>query len=119
MTDKVGRFTFQHSKMMAGRGRGALLTTPDRGLTFLVPKYASTGRGEVLRSSFDTMPDMSGSPIMKPGNSEYTKNKSGLSNDMSDLVRQIGSEIGEAIRDSLLQARPSSLSPSDLFLEKP
>lgn len=36
---------------------------------------------------------------------------------MSDLVRRIGFEIGEAIRDNLLQTGYSSLSPGDCFGE--
>ncbi|KAF7705597.1 hypothetical protein HF521_020883, partial [Silurus meridionalis] len=50
------------------------------------------------------------SPITKPY--MHNKHESGLSSDVSDLVRQIGSEIGEAIRDSLLQTRHSSLPSS-------
>ncbi|KAI2645127.1 Gag polyprotein [Labeo rohita] len=57
---------------------------------------------------------MSCSPVTKP---EYAKHELDLPSDTSDLVRQIGSEIGEAIRDSLLQTRHSSLSPSGCFGE--
>lgn len=68
----------------------------------------------MLRSLVDTRPDMSCSPITKP---EYDKQESELPSDISDLVRQIGSEIGEAIRDSLLQTRHASLSPGGWFGE--
>ncbi|XP_058603961.1 uncharacterized protein LOC131522474 [Onychostoma macrolepis] len=110
--DKEEKLAFEHRIMMAGRGRGALLATPDRGFQFMGPEYASTGRGGLLRLSVDARPDVGCSPITKSGNPEYTKHDSGLPSDMSNLVRQIGSEIGEAIRDSLLQTRHSSLSPS-------
>lgn len=113
--DKEERFTFEQN-MMAGRGRGALLTTPDRGFQFMGPEYASTGRGGMLRLS-DARLDIRCSPITKPGSPECTKHESGLSNDMSNLIRQIGSEIGEAIRDSLLQTRHSSLTSSGCFGE--
>lgn len=36
--DKEGRLAFEHSLMMAGRGRGALVTTPDRGFQFVGPE---------------------------------------------------------------------------------
>lgn len=108
---------FDQSVMMAGRGRGVLLTTPDRDFQFMGPEYTSTGRGKAVRSLGDTRPDMCCSPIAKPVKPEYTNVESGLTNEMSDLVRQIGSEIGEAIRDTLLQTGHSSLPSSDRFAD--
>lgn len=104
---------------MAGRGRGALPTTPDRGFQFMGPKHASTGRGRTNKLPVDAGPDVSCSPITNPGNLEFTNTDSGLPSDMSSLIRQIGSEIGEAIRDSLLQARHSSLPPSGYLGDNP
>lgn len=103
--------------MMAGRGRGVLMATPDRDSQFMGPEYTSTGRGKAVRSSVDTRPDMCCSPIAKPVKPEYTNVESGLTNEMSDLVRQIGSEIGEAIRDTLLQTGRSSLTSSGRFAD--
>lgn len=56
---KEGRSAVEHSQVMAGRGRGVLLATPDRGFHFMGPKYASTGRGGMLRSSVKARTDMS------------------------------------------------------------
>lgn len=103
--------------MMAGRGRGVLLATPDRDFQFMGPEYTSTGRGKAVRSSVDTRPDMCCSPIAKPVKPEYSNVESGLTNEMNDFVRQIGSEIGEAIRDTLLQTGRSSLTSSGRFAD--
>ncbi|XP_052454489.1 uncharacterized protein LOC128014850 [Carassius gibelio] len=87
----------------AGRGRGSLLNTPDRAKLFEDPEYCSTGRGRGIGLSPDDGVQMCGSPIAAASNYEFAPQESEMSGQMSNLIRQIGIEIGQSIRESMMR----------------
>ncbi len=86
-----------------GRGRGSLMNTPDETRLFGDPQYCSTGRGRTVGVSAYDSSEMCGSPLPRASNFEYAPQESEMSGQMSNLIKQIGSEIGQSIRESMMR----------------
>ena len=106
-----------------GAGRGVLAFTPivhaapGHGL-LASPEFTSTGRGRFLTPPVQSIPPLSFDVPSSPLNSNNGTSPSQL----NDLIRQIGSEIGDSIRASLLQpgdSSPSLAHPPRQFQESP
>lgn len=87
----------------AGRGQGSLVNTPDKTRLFGDPEYCSTGRGRTINVSANERVEMCGSPGAAASNYEFSPRESEMSGQMSNLIKQIGFEIGQSIRESLMR----------------
>jgi hypothetical protein len=94
-----------------GRGSGVLAFTPivqsaPGSRVFAGPEFTSTGRGRLFTPPDQGIPplsfDVPSSPVLSNNGTPPSQ--------LSDLINQIISEIGESSRASLLQPGASSLS---------
>lgn len=97
--------------LTVGRGRGMLTNTPGKPMLFEDPEYCSTGRvRSMVASAADR--EMCGTPFIKENDSGYAPGEPELSGQMGNLIRQIGSEIGQSIRDSMMRMKFDDYSNS-------
>lgn len=109
---QVHKFSYA-GDFSVGRGRGVLAFTPlvqsaPGSRAFASPEFASAGRGRLFVPPDQGIPPLS---FDVPSSTVLSDNGTPPSQ-LSDIIKQIGSEIGESIRASLLQSGVSSLSPA-------
>ncbi|MEQ2249458.1 hypothetical protein ILYODFUR_029465 [Ilyodon furcidens] len=114
-----------HGDVSMGRGRGVLQLAPGMQSTPISPGGFGSNlagiKGTRLKSSNDLVsqplrfsPGMS--PVVPASSNALMTDGEVASSQLADLIRSIGSEMGESIKTSLMQkpvSEPSSVSPSD------
>lgn len=79
------------------------MNTPDETRLFGESQYCSTAQGRTVAVSAYDSSEMCGSPLPRASNFEYAPQESEMSDQRSNLIKQIGSEIGQSIRESMMR----------------
>ncbi len=87
--------------LTVSRGRGSLMNMPNETRLFGDPQYCNTGRGRTGSVSAYDSSEMCGSRLLRASNFENSPQESDILGQMSNLIKQIGSEIGQSIRESM------------------
>lgn len=93
------------------------MDTPDKTKLFEDPEYCSTGRGRTIGGSAYERIDRRGSPIAAASNYEFAPQESEISGQMSNLIKQIGREIGQSIRESMMRPKFPNYQSAKRFQE--